>query len=373
MTALRFLTSQLGCHDVFQFRFDLKGREAGGVPSAAEGFDEKSAGDQFLAANDGHLLLVVQQILLGIDDVEVADEAASVAAFRDGKGAARGVDSVLLGLLRFIQNEEAVDVILHFTEGAKDSLAVGGYACIIAGFSELVLRAAGSTGENAFRGVGTDSPKRALDVQQFCDVGRLPAAVAKKIQRREVGGAGDADLCVGDGHFAFGLGDVRAAFEEVRRQSGVDGGRLGVEFFGGKVEIRRGLSHQDGDGVFELFALLLQEDRLCARGVEKRFFLGDVEAGGDAAFVARVYKFKALGERVHCPAEYSNLGVHLAQREIIASKFGGDDKARVFKIGAAGLIGSLRGFDGAATAAEKVDFVAYGKGQGEGGLADGAS
>ena len=80
----------------------MEGREAGSVPTTAERFNEKNDGDEFLAADDGHLLLVVQQILLGIDDVEVADEAASVAAFRDGKGAARGVDSVLLGLLRFI-------------------------------------------------------------------------------------------------------------------------------------------------------------------------------------------------------------------------------------------------------------------------------
>ena len=200
-----------------------------------------------------------------------------------------------------------------------------------------------------------------MDVQQFCDVGRLPAAVAKKIQRREVSGAGDADLRVGDGHFAFGFGNVRAAFEEIGRQSGVDGGRLGVEFFGWKVEIRRGFADQNGDGVFELFALLPQKNGLGARGVEQRFFLRDVKTRGDTAFVAGVHQLKTFGKRVHCTAKNADLRIHLAQREIIAREFGGDDEARVFEVGRSGLIGPLRGFDRAATAAEEVDFVAHGE------------
>ncbi len=127
------------------------------------------------------------------------------------------------------------------------------------------------------------------------------------------------------------------------------------------MEIRRGFTHQNGDGVFELFALLLQEDRLCARGVEERFLLRDVKTRCDTAFVAGVHQLKTFGKRVHRAPKNADLRIHLAQREIIAGKFGGDDEARVFEVGRSGLIGPLRGFDGAATAAEEVDFVADGE------------
>src|SRR2546430_17171456 len=56
--------------DVLELWFDLKGREAGSVPTTAERFDEKNAGDEFLPADYGHLLFVVQQILLGIRSEE---------------------------------------------------------------------------------------------------------------------------------------------------------------------------------------------------------------------------------------------------------------------------------------------------------------
>src|SRR5258706_13438659 len=117
MTMLPFFMYRLRSYDVFQFRFDFKGREAGGVPSAADGFDEKDAGNQLLAADYSHLLFVIKQILLSVDDIEVADEAAGVAALRDGKRAACGIDGVLLRFLGFVQNQDAVHVVLHLAEG----------------------------------------------------------------------------------------------------------------------------------------------------------------------------------------------------------------------------------------------------------------
>src|SRR5262245_57407802 len=90
-------------YNVFEFWFDLNGGETGGIPSAAERFYKENTGNEFLAADDGHLLLVVEQILLGADDVEIADEAAFVAAFCDVQSAARGIHGVLLRFLRFVQ------------------------------------------------------------------------------------------------------------------------------------------------------------------------------------------------------------------------------------------------------------------------------
>src|SRR5258708_27156579 len=103
MTMLPFFGYRLRCDNVLEPWFDLQGGDARSIPTTAEGFDEENAGDEFLTANDGHLLLVVEQILLGVDDVEIADETAGVAAFGDGKGAARGVDGVLLRVLGFVQ------------------------------------------------------------------------------------------------------------------------------------------------------------------------------------------------------------------------------------------------------------------------------
>ena len=78
---------------------------------------------------------------------------------------------------------------------------------------ELHLGAASAAGEDAFRDVCTDRPKRALHVGEFSHVGSLPAAGAKKIQRRIVSGFSDSDLRVGDGHLTFGFGDVGAALQ----------------------------------------------------------------------------------------------------------------------------------------------------------------
>ena len=46
--------------DVTALGFDLDDGQAGGVPAAAEGFDEEDAGDETLALDDGELLLVLQ-------------------------------------------------------------------------------------------------------------------------------------------------------------------------------------------------------------------------------------------------------------------------------------------------------------------------
>ena len=69
-----------GRDNIFQFCFDLNGGEARSVPAAAKRLNEENAGDEALAANYGKFLLVVQQSLLGIDNIEVADKSADVTA-----------------------------------------------------------------------------------------------------------------------------------------------------------------------------------------------------------------------------------------------------------------------------------------------------
>src|SRR5215470_13879162 len=137
------------------------------------------------------------------------------------------------------------------------------------------------------------------------------------------------------------------------------------------MKIRRGFADENGDGVFELLALLLKKNCLCARGIEKSFFLGDIEAGSDSALVAGIDKIETLGKGLDSAVQNAELGVHLAKREIVAGEFRGNDEARVFEIGASGLIGSLGRFYRTAASAEEVRFIAYGERQGVGGLRKG--
>jgi len=126
-----------------------------------------------------------------------------------------------------------------------------------------------------------------------------------------------ADLGIDAGHFAFGFGDVWAAFEQVGRQAGIEWRRLGVQLFAGKVKVWCRLADQHGDGVLELFALLQEKNGLRARGVEKCFFLGDIEARSYSAFVARVHKLQTFLESFDSASEDGDFRIELAQSEIV--------------------------------------------------------
>ncbi len=54
----------------------------------------------------------------------------------------------------------------------------------------------------------------------------------------------------------------------------------------------------------------------------------------------------------------TEFGIELAESEVIASNFRGNDQADVFKIRSGSLIGSLRRFDAAAAPAKQVDLIA---------------
>src|SRR5690348_15218857 len=127
---------------VLDARFDLDRGKTGGIPAAAEGFDEKDAGDEFLALDRGHFAFVIEKIFLRVDHVEIADQAAGVAAVGNIESAAGGVDSLLLRLLRVVKNGKAGDAVLDFSEGVENRFAVAGDAGVVAGLRELRLSAA---------------------------------------------------------------------------------------------------------------------------------------------------------------------------------------------------------------------------------------
>src|SRR5579884_635535 len=131
------------------------------------------------------------------------------------------------------------------------------------------------------------------------------------------------------------------------------------------MKIGRGPADESGNGILKLLALLEEKSGLSSCGVQERFFLSDVEAGGEAAFVAGIDEIQALFERSDGALEDADFGVELAEREVIARQFGGDDQLDVFKIGSARLVSRLSRFNAAAATAEKIGFVADRKGQSE--------
>ena len=357
---------------VAEARLDLEGGDAGSVPTAAKSLYQENAGDQFLPLNDGHFILIVEEILLGADDIEIADEAADVAAVGKVQRAASGIHGLLLGGLRFGEDRNSREAILNFLKGAENSAAIVGDSRVVAGLRKLLLRASSAAGEDALRHIGADRPERAGDIGELGNVRGLPAAVGEKIEGREKGGPGDADLRVGSSHLALGFGDIGAALEKIGGKAGVDGRRLGIQLPGQEVKVRSGMIGKSGDGIFVLFALLTKKDGLGARRIEKRFFLSDIETGGDTASVASLHETKPLIERSDGAIEDANLGVKLSERKIVTGELGSDEKADILEIRCGGLVGSLRGFDAAAAGTEEIGFVANGEGDGEGVLRGGA-
>ena len=99
------------------------------------------------------------------------------------------------------------------------------------------------------------------------------------------------------------------------------------------MEIGRGAIDEDGDGIFKLLALLEEESGLRARGSEQRFFLSDIEAGCDSAFVTGIYEIESFLMASTVRVQDADFGVELPKREIVAGKFRGDEQADVFKVG----------------------------------------
>ncbi len=168
--------------DVAALGFDLDDGEAGGVPAAAEGFDEEDAGDEALALDDGSLLFVLKQILLRGDDVEIIDQATLITTRGNVERSAGGVDGLLLFLLGFAEDVERGEFVLDFLKCTENGLAIAGDAGVPACAGVLNLSAACAAGEDVFGGVGADCPENALDAGDFGDVGALPAGLTEEIE-----------------------------------------------------------------------------------------------------------------------------------------------------------------------------------------------
>src|SRR4029077_8074490 len=151
-----------------------------------------------------------------------------------------------------------------------------------------------ATSENGLRDIRADSPCRRLRIEQFGDVRGIPTTLPEQNQRRIICSFGDSDLRVGDGHLTLRLRNVWAALEKIGRKRSIDVGRLGRKCARRKMEIGSGLADQHSDSILKLFALLLQEDCLSLRGVEKSFLLSYVQARGNSTIVAGIYQVQTF-------------------------------------------------------------------------------
>ena len=265
---------------------------------------------------------------------------------------------MLLRLICLVQHGQAGYIILHFAKGIQDTVAIGRHAGVISRFRELHLRAPRSAGENAFRDVGADGPEGALHVHQLGDICGLPAAISEKIQRRIIGRARNADLRIRYGHLPFGFGDVWPPLQQVGRQTGIECGRLRIQFFAGQVKFRVGFPKQDGDCVFKLFPLLQEQDRLRPRGVQQRLFLRHIQPGSNATFVPLVHQLQSALQRFHCAMQNPQLRIKLPQREVIPREFRSDHQPHVLEIGSGGLVRRLRCLNAAPPPAKEIHFIA---------------
>jgi len=80
-------------------------------------------------------------------------------------------------------------------------------------------------------------------------------------------------------------------------------------------------SDQERDSIFELLPLLLKQDGLGPRDIQKRLFLRNVQPGGHAAFMPGIHQLQAFLQRLHGAIQDSQLRIELPQGEIIACKF----------------------------------------------------
>src|SRR5580658_7501175 len=177
--------------------------------------------------------------------------------------------------------------------------------------------------------------------------------------------AGDADLLIGLRHSALRSGDVRAPLQKFRRESNRNAGRLVVERRGYEAEVRRRLSDENRNGVFELRSLYGDIRILNASRIKLRLRLRNIGLRGYAPLEAIERELQVVGIGFYSIVEKLLLSVGAAQFEIIQSKFRLKAELCGLIIGIAGLRFFPRGSDATPYAAPKVQFVGKVKGQHE--------
>ena len=187
--------------------------------------------------------------------------------------------------------------------------------------------------------------------------------MSEQIEGRVVRSGSHTDLRVGNRHPSLRFRDIGTPLEQIGREAGIERGRFGAQFLARDVKVRCGTSHQDRHGVLKLLSLLLQQNRLGPRGIQQGFFLRDVESRRHASLVPRIDQVQSLLQRVHGALQDSQLGIQLAQIEVVARQLRGDQQAHIFQVRCVCLIRGFRCFDAATALAKQIHLVTHREGQ----------
>ncbi|NYH14513.1 hypothetical protein GGD41_001741 [Paraburkholderia bryophila] len=107
---------------------------------------------------------------------------------------------------------------------------------------------------------------------------------------------------------------------------------LRVEHLRRDGELRRGYADQCGDRMFELRALIQQQLRLHLGRVEQRLLLQHVEPRHRTELMLGAHVIERLLLQFHRLVQHVDLGVELAQREIVGGEVRGQHQPRVGEV-----------------------------------------
>ena len=192
------------------------------VPASAENLDKEDAGVHATAQDVDVVALICERGGLGGDDLQVGIDATDVAVVEDAFGLDCGGCGLALLLLLMREDAKGDEVVFDLLVGGEDGLAIVGGGAVVVGEGLLGDSASTAAIEEGFADGRAKCVNEAGFLEERGEAGALLAGRCANVERGEVGGASDANLLVGGGGAAFGGGDVRTSFEELRGKAGRD-------------------------------------------------------------------------------------------------------------------------------------------------------
>ena len=200
--------------------------------------------------------LRVEQGALGNQHIEQAGNPVVVAQLCQAQRGLQGVDAQLFGLGDFARRALRDQRVERVLECVLDRGLILRQHLLLARLGPLHLRA-GTTGvEQRLRRRAGELPDPRLGVEQGGQARAFAAEKGAQRYRRKIRGPGQADTRIGGNQALFGLAQIRATFQQSRRQSRRHGGRRGQRFDGGTTLKRlfdqrsRAASDQDAERGF---------------------------------------------------------------------------------------------------------------------------
>src|SRR5579862_4982666 len=231
-----------------------EGRRSAFFPARAEGFDELDHRDEPQAGELGGRKLVSQERALGVDHLEVADQALLVLRLGQAQVFAGRIHRLVQRLRGIRPQMKIGQGVLDVAIGRQHLAAVDGQKLRIAPAGLVHGRVDTAAFEDRLGEGGADGPDAALPVQEMPEIQAFPSRRSRQLQVRIVLRDGYPDLSARRGQVLLGFRHIRAAPQELRGQACGDCRQLDVEVqsLDRKREAGGRLTHQDGHGVFQV-------------------------------------------------------------------------------------------------------------------------